>query len=145
MITFLGMGLTCGIWPLGFLLRAFKGATLILEPSQRRLRRLSRALVLIFIALTTVFVAGLIGTTLYVAFDNEVMLLLSLLPVWSRPLFFIPPLLALLAGAIAIAALQIWRTDLGGLPSRLYYSALALCAVGYTVTLATGGMLMALF
>ncbi|NJN81766.1 MAG: alpha/beta hydrolase [Caldilineaceae bacterium] len=141
----LGLFSALVVWPLGYLVRLAQEKPLQLTPTHRRLRRLSQLLVLLFVGLMMLFAVGIVAVTVYVAFNDEMLLLLSALPGWSAPLFLIPPLLAALAVAIVVAAVQGWRVQLGSLPGRLYYSLLAICAVGYIVILATSGMLLAAF
>lgn len=62
----------------------------------------------------------------------------------AAPFFLIPPLLAILAVALIVMVLLAWRRKTWSIWMRVYYSFLAICAVGYVIVLAMGGMMTVL-
>ncbi len=130
------------IWPLALLINLLRPKKLPAR-GPAWLRWGSVALVLLFGSLAMLFVSGLTAFIFH-ALTNTPLLILSAVSGYAAPLFVIPWLLALLALAIAGAALALWFMQGWSVWGRLYYSLLALCALGYVVALGATGMLTAL-
>ncbi|GAB4426169.1 MAG: hypothetical protein Kow0031_05890 [Anaerolineae bacterium] len=130
------------IWPLALLVKLLRTEK---QPPRGPawLRWSSVALVLLFGGLAMLLVAGLTAFVIH-ALSSTPLLILSAVSGYAAPLFLIPWLLALLALAMAAAALLLWLLRGWSVWGRLYYSLLALCALGYVAMLAATGMLTAL-
>jgi pimeloyl-ACP methyl ester carboxylesterase len=127
-------------WPIAWLARVAGG-----RPSVRRVGMgRTRAFTALVGLLALVFVVGLIGVVFAQAFENEIVLLFGA-PLWSRPLFALPPLLALLAAGLLVSALLGWRGEAAWSGwQRGYYTLLALAAVTFAGLLAQMGFVTAL-
>ncbi len=128
------------VWPLAWLINLIRRQKTVYTAAQKRLRRFSAGLVILFGLLSLLFVVGLTGVSLYAIIANTNLLVLSSLPGWSGPLFVIPWLLALLALALIAATILVWRKSGWSIWGRLYYTLLTLSAVGYVIMLAATGM-----
>ncbi|WP_374685596.1 alpha/beta fold hydrolase, partial [Promineifilum sp.] len=134
------------MWPLVYLVRALTrkpeapvveeaGGTPAIQavaarsPADRRLRWISRILVLLFGALGLVFGVGLLVFIVRSLTDLTLATALAL-PSTAAPLLWLPALMLLLAAGIVVAAFLLWRR--GGAGSRagvVYYTIITLCAV----------------
>lgn len=124
------------VWPIVLLVRLVRQRPL---QTQSRLLRWGRSgLILLFALLAVVFVIGI--NTFIVQSVSGPMAILSVVSSSAAPFFVIPYLLALLAVAIVAALIWSWAKKEGSIWSRLYYTFLTVCVVGYIVTLALTGM-----
>lgn len=103
--------------------------------------RLSKLFVLGFGALAVTFVAALTGFVADILFSNVTYLTLYVLPASAKPFLAIPFLLLLLAIAILVITVFVWRNNTKSVWSKLYYSLVAICAVGYVAILGYHGFL----
>ena len=110
--------------------------------SSRRLKWIGALLILLFGLLALMFVAG---STFYTvqSFFNGLANIFAISGA-AVPFFYIPPILLLVAIAISYIALVAWRRNIWSSVYRIYYSILAICAVGYVIVLAAGGMMTVL-
>jgi hypothetical protein len=130
------------IWPLALLVNLLREKKS--SPSGPRwLRWGSGGLVVLFGGLAMLLVAGL-SIFIIQSLTRTPLLILSAISGYATPLFVIPWLLVLLALAMVVAALLLWLRRGWSVWGRLYYSLLALCAVGYVAMLYATGMLTAL-
>ena len=93
---------------------------------------------LIFALLAVLFVIVL--NVFIVQSVSGPMAMLSVVSSMATPLFIIPYLLGLLAVLIVAALIWSWIKKEGSIWSRLYYTFLTLCVVGYILMLALTGM-----
>ena len=130
------------IWPLALLINLLR--TEKKSPGGPAwLRWGSVVLVVLFGLLAVLFVAGL-SVFIFQALTSTPMLILSVISGAAAPLFVIPWLLALLALAIVAAMLLQWMLRSSSVWARLYYTFLAVCTVGYVLTLYFTDMMTAL-
>ncbi|MEZ4516940.1 MAG: alpha/beta fold hydrolase [Chloroflexota bacterium] len=129
------------IWPLVLIIRAIRNTRQEYSVDSRRLRWISRILVLVFGALTFVFAAGLMGFIGSALFDLTYATALSI-PGSAAPILWIPFFLLLLGIAIVISAVLVWvRPDTGSTAGKIYYTILAICVVGILILIAQQDLL----
>lgn len=131
----MGLGLLTGLglWPAAFLIRRLRGVEK--SPAQAPQARLfSRILVLIVGVLVIAFVGGFIFFAVQI-FGNNAMLTYGAYPGSARPLFFLIPLILLLAlGAIALLVRSWGDASTWG---KVYHVFLIICLGGISVFLFT--------
>ncbi|MBN1994840.1 MAG: alpha/beta fold hydrolase [Anaerolineae bacterium] len=130
------------IWPIGFLVNIILEKKPALTAKQKRLRRISRLLALVFGFTAAIFAAGLTGFVGYVLFFENTYLAVYTLPAAARPILFLPVILLPLALGLIGVTVFIWRERVGPVWSRLYDTFLAICAGGYILILAIQGLLL---
>ncbi len=111
------------------------------SPQEKRISRLSKLLVLGFGALAILFVTALTGFVADVLFSNITYLTLYVLPATAKPFLAIPFLLLFITIGILVLTLFVWRTQTKSIWSKLYYTFLAFCSVGYVAILGYHGFL----
>jgi hypothetical protein len=131
------------VWPIVYLARALGEGQPAYAPEERRLRLLSRAALLLFGALAVIFAAAL-SYFIIVTVASDVALATALaLPPSSRPVLWLPLLLLLLAVVIVVAAILLWRrAGSGSTAGKVFYSSVAVVAVGLVVLLGWQGLLL---
>lgn len=129
------------VWFVVFLLNAVRNKHREWTQAEKRLRWGGRLLALAFGGLAVLFVAGVMTAVIQVLFYNTAYLSVYSLPGAVRPFLFIPYLLLLLAVGIVVAAALNWRQEGFSIWSKLYYTFLAVCAVGYVVVLMAQGLI----
>jgi pimeloyl-ACP methyl ester carboxylesterase len=130
------------VWPLAWLVRTIRGRSPGTYRGIGRARLLAGLLGLLALA----FVLGLVVVIFAQATQSEVLLFFGV-PAWAAPLFALPLILALLALGLLIVAITGWLGRGEGTWSgwqRVYYSVLALAAVGFVAVLGSVGMLWVL-
>ena len=90
-----------------------------------------RWLVVAFDLVALIFVIGLVTVVATTAFNNPNLLLLSAVPAGAKWLTWLPLILLALTVLIVVAALNLWRRNDVLWRTRIYYTVLAACAVGY--------------
>jgi len=130
------------VWPLVYIVRAFGEKRAERAPADRRLRWLSRGLMLLFAAIAVVLGLGLLVAMVASVADLTLATAL-VLPPWAAPLLWLPPALLLLAVGIAVMAVLLWRQPgSGSTAGKVYYTVLTLCAVGLVILIAGQGLLL---
>ncbi|MCB0192647.1 MAG: alpha/beta hydrolase, partial [Anaerolineae bacterium] len=124
------------VWPIVFIIRLIRQRPV--EMGSRLLRWGRSGLILIFALLAVLFVIVL--NVFIVQSVSGPMAMLSVVSSMATPLFIIPYLLGLLAVLIVAALIWSWIKKEGSIWSRLYYTFLTLCVVGYILMLALTGM-----
>ena len=112
------------------------------DPRQRGLKWAGGILALLFGALAIIFVIGAAYFTLQSLVSE--MVNIFVLSGSAAPLFVIPPILVVLALALLFVVIQAWRKRAWSMWVRVYYTFVAICALGYVSVLAYGGMLTVL-
>lgn len=130
------------VWPLVFIIRAFGDSRIERTPQDRRLRWLSRGLVLLFAGLAAIFAFGLLIAIVASLADLTLATGMALPPT-AAPLFWLPPLLLMLAVAIIVALVALWRRrGTGSTLGKVYYLVLTLSAVALLALIASQGLLL---
>lgn len=129
------------IWPLVWLIDRFRHISKDLSPKQRRLRTISRILVLAYGIMGAVFVVAMISYMATTLFYLPTYLSVFVIPGSARPFLSIPYILLILLVAMLMVTFALWRSRTGRILERLYYSFLVLCAVGYVGILGYHGFL----
>ncbi|MCB0171621.1 MAG: alpha/beta fold hydrolase [Anaerolineae bacterium] len=124
------------VWPIVLVVRLITQRKI--ETESRLLRWTRSGLVIVFGLLALVFVVGL--NIFIVQSLSGSMAILSVVSSWAAPLFIVPYLLALLALGIIALMIWSWQKKEGTIWSRLYYTFLTLCVIGYISMLAFTGM-----
>ncbi len=119
------------VWLIVFIVKLIMGKSSNLTPAQKRLRWISRGLVLLFGIFSVIFVGGLVGLVSYALFNGSAYLSAFSVPGIGWPILLIPPLLLVLTLGIVGAAALIWRQRNWAIADKLYYTFLTLCTVGY--------------
>jgi pimeloyl-ACP methyl ester carboxylesterase len=133
------------VLPLAWLINLFRKKDLLshaVYPGARRLKWIAAGLTLLFGVLAVVFVAGILVYTIQ-SFMNGMANIFSLSAA-AVPFFVIPLVLAMIALVLLFISVRSWRRSLWSRWTRIYFAFLALCAVGYVLVLAMGGMLTVL-
>ena len=130
------------IWPIVYIVGAFGEKRVERAPADRRLRWLSRGLMLLFAAVAIVFGLGLLVAVVTSVADLTLATAL-VLPTWATPFLWLPPALLLLAVGIAVTAILLWRQrGSGSTAGKVYYTVLTLCAVALVILIASQGLLL---
>ncbi|MCB0214392.1 MAG: hypothetical protein KDJ52_33945, partial [Anaerolineae bacterium] len=124
------------VWPIVLVVRLIRQRPM--ETQSRLLRWGRSGLMVIFALLAVIFVVGL--NIFIVQSISGSMAMLSVVSSMAAPLFIIPYLLGLLAVLIVVALIWSWSKQEGSIWSRLYYTFLTVCVVGYMLMLALTGM-----
>ena len=129
------------VWPVAYLVRAFGERKRECTPEVRRLRLISKGLVLLFGALALVFGVGLIGY-IVTALADQTLATAMALPASAAPFLWLPLVLLLLAVGIVAALIALWRRrDAGSTAGKVYYTLVALSAVALLVVIGSQGLL----
>ncbi|MBN1220391.1 MAG: alpha/beta fold hydrolase [Anaerolineae bacterium] len=129
------------IWPIILVVNIILGKKLTFTTRQKWLHWSSRLLILVFGLLAVIFVAGLVGFVMYVLFSESSYLSAFTIPGTARPILLIPPLLLLLTISIVGIAGFIWHQKNWPRWDKVYYTFLAICALGYVIMLSIHGLL----
>jgi len=148
------------IWPLVYLVRTLTRkpeapvttgaagetpaiqAPAVRSPADRRLRWVSRILVLLFGALGLVFGVGLL-VFIVGSLTNLTLATALALPPSAAPLLWLPAIMLLLAAGIVVAAFLLWRQrGAGSRAGAVYYTIITLCAVALLVVIGEQGLLL---
>jgi hypothetical protein len=108
------------------------------DPAARRLKWIGGILALVFGILALVFVSGTTFFTISSLLNG--MANIFTIPGAATPFFIIPLILIIIALALFIVAVSGWRKKVWPIWAKIYYSFLTICAVGYVIVLAVGGM-----
>ena len=129
------------VWLIGILQKKDPLRRISQTPS-RRLKWVGGVLILLFGLLALIFVSGMSFFTVQSLFNG----LASIFSISGAaiPFFYIPLMLVVIAIAMIIIVIAAWRRRAWSIWMRMYYSFLAICAVGYVVVLAMGGMMTVL-
>lgn len=131
------------VWPIVYVARALGERQPVYAPEQRRLRLFSRAALLIFGALAVIFAAGLAYFIIATVAADQTLATALALPPAARPVLWIPILLLILAVGVVMATFLLWRrADSGSTAGKVYYTFVALVAVGLVVLIAWQGLLL---
>lgn len=131
------------VWPAVYLVRAFGDGQPARAPEDRHTRRLSRGALLLFGVLALLFMIGFLGFVLTTLVTDQTLLTALALPPSSRPVFWIPILLAILAAVIVLMTLLLWRhRGTGSTAGKVYYTLVAVAAVGLVLLLGSQQMLL---
>ncbi|WP_095042106.1 alpha/beta hydrolase [Candidatus Promineifilum breve] len=131
------------VWPIAYLVRAFGEKQATNAPEQRRLRLISRAAVLLFGLLAVVFAGGLSYFILATVVADQTLATALALPAAARPVLWLPLLLLVLAVFIVVMTFLLWwRAGSGSTAGKVYYTFVAVVAVGLVVLLGTQGLLL---
>ncbi|MEM7344153.1 MAG: alpha/beta hydrolase, partial [Chloroflexota bacterium] len=134
------------LWPLSWFISLFRTqARPTRTTNQRLINWSSRGLILMFGAVAALFVAGVTSVIIYILASDTGLAILSAVPSWTTPLFLLPCVLGLLLLCIVGVTPLVWRSSGWTLLGKLYYTVLALSALGYIIVLGWGGMLTILF
>jgi pimeloyl-ACP methyl ester carboxylesterase len=125
------------IWPLAWLIRLVSARP---TTGRRAGGGWARALVLLAGLLALIFVAGLVVIVGLEATSGSISIAFGF-PLSSRPLFYLPLIIAALALLIWLAAVLAWTRGYWSGLGRVYYTLLALAAAGFVGVLALWGML----
>lgn len=129
------------VWFLAFLVNALRKNPPVATAEEKRLRRMGYLLAIAFALLTAVFTIVL-AAVIFTAILDPIYAISLAVPRSSLPLFFIPPLLVLIAVGMVVISVQQWRSGaLSGI-GRVYFSIVTLCAVGCLVLLGMQGLLL---
>ena len=130
------------VWPLAYIVRAFGEKRVERSPEDRRVRWLSRGLLLAFGGLAFVFGVGLLAAVV-ASLGNLTLATALALPGWAAPLLWLPIVLLLLAVAAVVALVLMWRRPgSGSTPGKVYHTLIALCAVALVALIASQGLLL---
>ncbi|MCZ2114349.1 MAG: alpha/beta hydrolase [Anaerolineae bacterium] len=131
------------IWPIVYIVRAFRKGQPSRSPGDRRVRLLSRLVALAFGGLAFVFVVGLASFIVYALAVDQSLLMAMSLPPSAASILWIPIVLLALTVGLVIAATVLWlRAGSGSKAGKVYYTVIALAAVGFIIALATQGLLL---
>lgn len=124
------------VWPAAYLIRRMRGRL----PTQRPPAGVVWAaigLVVLMSGVTLLFLGGLV----LLLFSSDLSTLLVGIPKAAAPLFIVPPVLLLLAGAMGIVAIILWVKGYWSLWRRVYYTLLTLAALALVGVLIQWDML----
>jgi pimeloyl-ACP methyl ester carboxylesterase len=129
------------IWPLAWLIDRIRRVEREMSQQQKRLRTISRGLVLVFGFLAMIFVVAMMSFVTLTLFSLPTFLSVYSVPGSARPFLYIPYILLLLVAFMLVITLVLWRNHVGSTWERLYYLFLGLCAAGYIGLLGYHGFL----
>jgi len=132
------------LWPLVFAARAFGGDPPPQRaPKDRRVRWISRIVVLLFGVLGLIFAVGLIGSiVMVVATDQTLMTALSL-PASAAPILWVPVFMLLMAILMVVAGVMLWRHPGAGTTlGKVYYSVIVIAALALLGVIGAQGLLL---
>lgn len=129
------------VWFLAFLVNALRKNPPLQTAEEKRLRRIGYLLAIVFALLAVVFTVVL-AAVIFTAILDPIYSVSLAVPRSSWPLFFIPPLLVVIAIGMIIVSVWQWRRGaLSGI-GRVYFSLVTLCALGCLVLLGMQGLLL---
>jgi pimeloyl-ACP methyl ester carboxylesterase len=124
------------VWPLAWLIRVASGG----KRARRAGGRLAKLVALLTALLALIFVVGLVAIVGIAAATGEISIAFGF-PRSSAPLFYLPPIIALLAVLLWLCAVVAWTRGYWSAAGRVYYSVLALAAAGFVGVLAVWQLL----
>lgn len=128
------------VWAAAFVINWLRRRQRPLGVRERRLRWIGRGLVLLFGLLALAFVVPLAVLVMQMLLAVTPTVSIFAVPGAAAPLFVLPLLLALLAVGIGVTAVLIWREAAWPRWDKIYYTFVALCAVGYVLILHLHGL-----
>lgn len=130
------------IWPVAYVARALLDKRPELTDEGKRLRLISRILMVVFGVVALIFSIGLASAVVF-SIADQTLATAMVVPGSTAPLLWLPLLLLVLAISIVVLAVLLWRSEgAGSAWSKAYYSLLAVAAVGFLVVLATQGLVL---
>ncbi len=130
------------IWPVVYFVQALLDKRPELSQDGQRVRLIGRLLVIGFGVLATVFSVGLASAVVF-SIADQTLATGMVVSGTAAPILWLPLLLLLLAIGIAILAVMLWRSpDAGSIWSKLYFTLLAISAVGLILLLAQQGLVL---
>lgn len=130
------------VWPLAWFGRTIANRPAPVAPDNRRLRILSRGLVLVFGLIAFVFVAGILIFIIRVLTDQTFATALAL-PHSAATVLWLPLLLLALAVGLVAILFMLWeRREIGSIAGKVYYAVVVVCAVLLVFLIAREGMLL---
>jgi pimeloyl-ACP methyl ester carboxylesterase len=112
------------------------------DSSARRLKWVGGILSLVFGTVALVFVSGTLFFTMQSLFNG--MVNIFSVSGAAAPFFVLPLILAIIAVILLVIAIKAWRQGIWSAWAKIYYSFLAICALGYVAVLVVGGMMTVL-
>lgn len=130
------------IWPLVFFIRAIRDRHPVYDSADRRLRWISRILMLLFGFVAFIFAVGLAGFIGSSLVDLTYATALSI-PGSAAPILWLPLLLILIGVVLVVMTIMLWRRPTAGSTlGKVYYSLLTVSAVGILILLGMRGLLL---
>lgn len=129
------------VWPLVWMINRLRHVERDMGRKQKQLRVISRILVLAFGSLGVIFVVAMISYLAITLFYLPTYLSVFAIPGDARPFLIIPYILLILVAAMIMMTFAIWRSHVGTLWERFYYSVLVILATGYIGLLGYHGFL----
>jgi pimeloyl-ACP methyl ester carboxylesterase len=133
------------VLPLAWLIGRFRkkdSLKRIYDSSARRLKWLGGILTLVFGILALIFVSGTMFFTMQSLFNG--MVSIFSISGAAAPFFVIPLILAIIALILLVIVIKAWHQGIWSAWAKIYYSFLAICALGYVAVLVVGGMMTVL-
>lgn len=131
------------VWPVVYVIRSFGDGRPPRAPEDRRWRWFSRGALLLFGAIALLFTVGFMGFILTTLVTDQTLLTALALPPSSRPVFWMPVMLAVLAVAAVMMAVVLWRRrGTGSTPGKVYYTLVTAAAVGFVLLLGSQALLL---
>lgn len=129
------------VWPLAWLVRNLANRPAPVAPENKRLRLISRLMMLVFGFLAFLFVIGILGF-IVVALANQTYATALALPPSAAPFFWLPISLLLMAVGLLAAVFMLWeRREVGSIGGKVYFTLVVICALGVLFLIAREGML----
>lgn len=132
------------VWFVAWLIQSGKSDRRLLTSQEKRLRWTGRLLVIGYGLLGVLYASALTAVLFIPLLEASPTASLLSVPGNTWPIFAAAWLLVLLAIGMVVTAVLYWR-QAWSVWRKLYYSFLALCAVGYVVVLGANGLLTVLF
>ncbi len=130
------------IWPLVYVIRAIRDNQPVYDSDSRRLRWISRLLMLAFGLLTLIFAVGLAGVVGTSVFDLTYATAMSV-PGSAAPVLWLPIVMLLPVIGVVVCSVLLWmRPGAGSTWGRVYYTLLMIAAVAIMVLIAAQGLLL---
>jgi len=129
------------IWPLAWFGRALANRPAPVAPENRRLRIVSRVLMLVFGLLALLFVIGILGF-IFLALSDQTYATALALPPSATPLLWVPVFLLALVIALLAVTFMIWqRHEAGSVAGKIYFTFVVICSIALVFLIVREGML----
>lgn len=131
------------VWPVVYVIRSFGDDQVSRAPEDRRWRWFSRGAILLFGVIALLFTIGFMGFILVTLVSDPTLLTALALPPSSRPVFWMPLMLVILAACAIMMTIVLWRRrGTGSTPGKVYYTLVVIAAVGFVLLLGSQGLLL---
>jgi pimeloyl-ACP methyl ester carboxylesterase len=117
------------VWPAVYIIRAIANRPVTISPQNKRLRLVSRLVILLFGILALTLTVGLVSY-IFLSLSDPVYATASAIPSSAAPLMWLPLILLLLTAIMLGLSFMLWdHSAIGSISGKVYFLIVTLCAI----------------